>query len=340
MSIRRFALDGTVPTRLERAPLSARDGARRRPSLRPWQRLGASAAVLALASGLLLGLAPGGNAAAVSEPLPSTAGAVGIATSASIDHIVVIVMENHSSSAIVGSSKAPYLNSLIARYGLATRYTAVAHPSEPNYLALFSGSTQGVRDDGVHTLSGRSLADQLEAVGRTWRVVAENVPTSCYRGATAYGGADGLGWYARKHNPAISFSNISRNASRCANIVNMKHFSLTAANFQLVVPNMCHDMHDCSVATGDAFLKRFLAPVVANPAFAHTLVFITWDEGTDSTGGGGRVATIAVGPTVRPGVKSTVAHTHYSLLRTVENIWGLGCLNRTCSANDLREMLR
>jgi hypothetical protein len=256
---------------------------------------------------------------------------------AAVDRIIVIVMENHSYSAILNSRSAPYLSSLIKRYGLATNYTGVAHPSEPNYLALFSGSGQGVVDDGVHTLSGRNLADQLEAHGRTWRVVAENVPLGCYRGATFYGGPDGPGWYARKHEPAIMFRDISADPSRCAMITDLRHFSLTAADFQLVVPNMCHDMHDCSIATGDAFLRRFVGAITASPTFANTLVVVTFDEGTDSDGGGGRIPTILLGPMVRPGARSAVAHNHYSLLRTIQNVWALGCLNRSCAANDLRE---
>jgi hypothetical protein len=256
---------------------------------------------------------------------------------AGIDRIVLIVMENHSYAGIVNNPSAPYLNSLIRGYGLATNYTGVAHPSQPNYIALFSGSTQGVTDDNVHDLAGRNLADQLEARGKTWRVVAENVPLGCYRDATFYGGADGAGWYARKHEPAITFNGIAGNASRCARITNLRHFSLTAADFQMIVPNMCNSMHDCSVATGDAFLKRFVTRVSANAASAHTLVMITFDEGTDSAGGGGRVATILVGPMVRKGFRSTVAHNHYSLLRTIENVWSLGCLKNSCAAKDLRE---
>ena len=275
-------------------------------------------------------------AAADAAPAGSL-GAAPVPAYAGIDRIVVIVMENHSYSGIVNNRAAPYLNSLIHRYGLATKYTGVAHPSEPNYVALFSGSTQGITDDGVHVLAGRSLADQLEARRKTWRVVAENLPPHCYSGATAYGGADGAGWYARKHEPAIMFTSIATNPARCANITDLRHFALTAANFQLVVPNMCHDMHDCSVGAGDAFLARFVGPITRSAAFAHTLVVITFDEGTDGAGGGGRVATVLVGPMVRRAARSSVAHNHYSLLRTIENAWSLGCLNKSCKANDLRE---
>ena len=102
-------------------------------------------------------------------------------------HVFLIVLENRSASSVLGSADAPFLNSLAARFGVADAYQAVAHPSQPNYLALFSGSTQGVTDDGVHDVRAASIADQLDATGRTWRVYAENVPTGCYRGASSDG---------------------------------------------------------------------------------------------------------------------------------------------------------
>jgi hypothetical protein len=256
-----------------------------------------------------------------------------------IDRIVVIVMENHAYGSIVDNSAAPYLNGLISRYGLATAYTAVAHPSEPNYVALFTGSTQGITDDAVHSYTRPSLADQLEAHGRTWRVVAENVPGGCFTGAVAYGGADGAGWYARKHEPAIMSTRIAGDPVRCARITNMGHFTLGGAAFQLIIPNMCHDMHDCSVAAGDAFLKRLVVPITKSPLFAHTLLVITFDEGTTDAGGGGRVATVVVGPMVRRGFQSAIPHNHYSLLRTIEDAWGLGCLAKSCAAGDLGEFI-
>ncbi len=265
-------------------------------------------------------------------------GAQGSGGVPSFSHVYVIVMENHEYSSIVGSSSAPYLNGLIAQYGLATNYDAVSHPSEPNYLALFSGSTQGVTDDGTYNLAGTNLADQVAAHQRTWRVFAQNVPLGCYTGASASGGPDGSGSYARKHEPAISFTDISGNAARCANIVNFSQFDPAAANYELIVPNLCNDMHDCSVATGDSFLKGFVPSILASPAFrTGGVLFITWDEGTTNLGGGGHVATLVIGPGVRAGFKSAVAHDHYSLVRTIEDAWGLGCLNQACSANDLRE---
>jgi phosphatidylinositol-3-phosphatase len=263
-----------------------------------------------------------------------------MATVPSFNHIYLIVMENHEYGSIVGNRRAPYLNALIRRYGLATNYHAVSHPSEPNYLALFGGSTFGVRDDGRHDLAARNLVDQLAARGRTWHVYAQDVPGHCYTGSAAYGGADLVGaggWYARKHEPAISFTDIARNATRCARISRLASFSPTAASFELIVPNMTNDMHDGSIGQGDAFLRAFVSRITGNAAFANSLLLITWDEGSTSLGGGGHVATIVVSPRVRPGFRSAIAHSHYSLLRTIEDAWALGCLNRTCTANDMRE---
>lgn len=273
---------------------------------------------------------------------PSRTAGVSAATATGVPafrHIFLIVMENREYGSIVGSSQAPYINGLIRRYGLATNDHAITHPSEPNYLALFAGSTFGVRDDGVHNLTARNLADQLDARGRTWRVYAQDLPGRCSTASAAYGGVDLVGpagWYARKHEPAISFTDIARTA-RCARVTRLAGFSPTAADFELIVPNTTNDMHDGTVAQGDAFLRAFVPRITSSSAFANSLLLITWDEGSTSLGGGGHVATLVVSPLVPAGRRSGVAHTHYSLLRTVEDAWGLGCLSHTCTANDLRE---
>jgi acid phosphatase len=282
--------------------------------------------------------------ALVAMPLPVSAGSAQAAGAVSavpaFDHIYVIVMENKEYGTIVGNSRAPYINSLIRHNGLAANYTAVTHPSQPNYLALWGGSTFGIHDNAIHNLTGRNLSDQLAAHGRTWHVYAQNLPRVCSTVATAYGGVDlvgGAGWYARKHEPAISFTNISRYRSRCSRITRLSTFSPTAANFELIVPNMTNDMHDGSIARGDAFLKAFVPRITGDPAFGNSLLVITWDEGTSRIGGGGHVATLLISPRTPAGRRSAVAHNHYSLLRTIENAWGLGCLRQTCNANDLRE---
>ena len=252
-------------------------------------------------------------------------------------HVYVVVMENEEASSIVGDSRAPYINSLIGKYGLATNYTAVDHPSEPNYIALFSGSTHGITDDGKYNLAGKNVADQIEAHGRDWRVFAQNLPDApCYTGSTSSGGPDGEGTYARKHEPAISFTDISGNPARCAKIQNFSHFSPSAADYELIVPNLCNDMHDCGVKTGDTFLKGFLPKILTSSAMRGSVLFLTWDEGSSSTGGGGKVATVVIGDGVPAGFTSATGYSHYSLLRTIEDSWGLGCLGSACSAGDMR----
>jgi phosphatidylinositol-3-phosphatase len=255
-------------------------------------------------------------------------------------HVFVILMENEEATAIIGNTAAPYINGLANQYGLASNDNAVSHPSEPNYLALWSGSTQGVTDDGVYNFtSGSTLADQIEAAGRTWHVAAQNVPLGCYTGATA-SGTDGAGTYARKHEPAISWTSVSGNPARCANITDFSHFDPSVGSFWLIVPNLCNDMHDCSIATGDAFLKGFMPKIITSNAFANSVIFLTWDEGTTATGGGGKVATIVISPLGVPALVSSTSHSHYSLLHTIENAWGMPCLANACSANDLREFFQ
>jgi len=254
-------------------------------------------------------------------------------------HVYLLIMENRGITDILTSSKATYLASLIARYGLATNYDSLTRGSQPNYLALFSGSAQGVADDLAHDLPASNLADQLDTAGRTWRVFAENVPPDCFTGTLASGGPDGAGTYARKHEPAISFTDISTDPSRCSRISDFSHFDPSAADLELIVPNLCHDMHDCSTADGDAFLASFVPRIMASPSWATSVLFITFDEGNGVKPHPDRVATIVVAPSVRPGLRSDVHHDHYSLLRTIETVLGLPCLAHSCTANDLSELL-
>ncbi len=272
---------------------------------------------------------------------PAASAGTRAASLPAFDHVYLIVMENRAYGSIVGNPYAPYINSLIADYGLATNYDAVSHPSEPNYLALFGGSTFGITNDGIHTLAKSNLADQLQKAGLSWHVYEQNYPGNCSRTSSARGGVDliGLGgWYARKHDPAISFKDIARRPRRCARITPLAGFSPGAANFELIVPNTTNDMHSGTTAQGDAFLQAFVPLITSSPAFAHSLLLITWDEGSGSRGGGGHVATIVISPLLKSqGVQSAVPHDHYSLLRTIEAGLGLPCLRRACRANDLAE---
>lgn len=284
----------------------------------------------------------------ITKPTPT---APALAAVPAFDHIYVIVMENKEEGSIVGNPDAPYLNQLIHQHGLATNYTAVTHPSQPNYIALWSGSTQGVLDDGVHRVEAQHLGDQIENAGKSWKVFAQNLPVVdsagnpiCFTGAAASNGPDGPGTYARKHEPAITFVNVSNNTSRCeAHITDFSHFDPAAANLELIIPNLCNDMHDCGVKTGDSWLQSWLPSHILNTSTwsnSNSALFITWDEGSGNTGGGGKVATIVVSKQTLAGFTSDVPHNHYSLLRTIEQAWGLGCLKESCSANTLGEFFK
>jgi hypothetical protein len=250
-------------------------------------------------------------------------------------HIYVIVMENKEYGRIVGASAAPYLNSLIARYGLATNFYAETHPSEPNYIALTSGGLQGTSTDGTYNLAVPNLFDQIEASGRTWRLYAQGYPGNCYKGsisATVVDGTGAAGDYARKHNPAISYTSISGNPTRCASITRLAGFDPAAADFEMIIPNEINDMHSSSVAAGDAFLKAFVPQIVDSAAFADSVVFITWDEGDTSANGGGHIATVVLSPGMTPAARYDGACTHYSMLHTIEQAWGLPYLGEASNA--------
>lgn len=251
----------------------------------------------------------------------------------------LIVLENHSYGQIIGSGSAPFLNTLANRYGLATDYHAVGRPSQPNYLALVSGSTQGVSDDGVHDVTATTLFDQLEAAHRSWRVFAENVPAGCFTGASSSGGQDGPGTYVRKHEPAISFTSISASPQRCAQITNLSSFDPAAADFNLIVPNLCHDMHDCSVRQGDAWLSQFVPRITDSAAFRDGgLLVIVFDEAKSGDDAQHTVLVFARA-SLAAGTRATGRATHYSLLRALEELWGLPCLASSCDAQAIPELL-
>jgi hypothetical protein len=273
-------------------------------------------------------------------------GQLGLSPMPAFDHIYVIMMENKEYPSVVGDGSAPYLNHLIQQYGSATNYTGVAHPSQPNYNALWSGSTGGITDDDNHDLTGTTVADQLEAAGKSWMVFAENYPASsgapsCYTDATAKDGPDGSGTYARKHNPAMSFTSVNQNAQRCAeHITDFSHFDPAAANFNLIVPNLCHDMHDCPVSAGDSWLQNWLPSHILNTSTwnqTNSAVIITWDEGTSPTGGGGHIPTIIISKQTPAGYVSATPANHYTLLRTIEDAFGLGCLQASCTNGNLAQ---
>jgi phosphatidylinositol-3-phosphatase len=249
----------------------------------------------------------------------------------SFDHAIVIVFENKEWNQIVGSRDAPTFNAMAKRYALVTRYYGVTHPSLPNYLALVSGSTQRITTDCTDCIvHARNLADTLEAAGKTWKLYAESLPTAGFTGASS-------GRYAKKHAPFLYFRDVVGNRARLARIVPLTALRADVRagrlpDFSFVVPNMCNSMHDCSVRTGDAWLRGVLPSLLTLP---NTAVFVVFDEGLTNVRGGGHVAALVLGTAVRTGSRFTAVTSHYGLLRTIEQAWGLPFLGRSARATPI-----
>ena len=251
-----------------------------------------------------------------------------------VDKVVLVVFENKEFPQVVGTGAAPTFDAFAKRYALLTDYRGVAHPSLPNYLALVSGSTQGVTSDCTTcVVAARNLADTLERAGRTWKTYAEGLPAPGFTGPSA-------GRYAKKHDPLLYFEDVVGRPDRLRRIVPLTAFrrdleAHALPDFSLVVPDLCHDMHDCPVSTGDAWLGAFLGPLLRSGELGHGVVYVVFDEGTGDAGGGGRVPALVVGPLVRPGARARGPLDHYSLLRTIEDAWRLPRLARSAAARPI-----
>jgi phospholipase C len=302
-----------------------------------------------IGAGLLL-VAPAGGAAAAAGRRgasgPGMAGACrGGAAPQRWRHVIWIWMENHSYASVLGSA-APFTSALARACGLATGYHNVTHPSLPNYLAATSGSTQGVTDDCSPADCSRasdSIFQQVSRSGRSWAAYDESMPSNCALGS------DGL--YAARHNPAVYYTAIRRECARSDVPLGTPAAGPLAAAlranrlpaFAFVTPNLCDDTHDCSVATGDAWLARWLPAIVGSRAYraGGTAVVVTWDEGEggstndcarNTSDPGCHVAAIVVSPSTRPGTRARGLFDHYSLLRLTEGMLGLPYLGHAGDA--------
>jgi phosphatidylinositol-3-phosphatase len=248
------------------------------------------------------------------------------------DHVIVVVLENKSQSSVTGNPDAPKFNGFAKRNAVLSHYGGVAHPSLPNYLALVSGSTHGIRSDCTSCIvSGRNLADTLEAAGLSWKTYAEGLPRPGFTGASDSGRR-----YAKKHVPFLYFRDVVSSPARLRRVVPFRQFwqDLGASrlpSLSLVVPNLCHDMHDCSVKRGDRWLGGFLKPVLRSPELSSSVVFVVTDE-PEELRPQAPVPAIALGPLVVPGSRYSRATSHYGLLRTIEDAWGLPRLGHSAQA--------
>jgi hypothetical protein len=253
-----------------------------------------------------------GGSAAASSPRTSTStggtdqSAPGSATVPRFDHIVVVVLENHAYSQLIGRGSAPFLNSLADRGAVLTNFYALTHPSEPNYLAMFSGSTHGLSDDSCpHSYTGPNLAASLLAAGQSFTGYSEDLPEPGFTGCSA-------GAYARKHNPWVNFAALPAGINQP--LTAFPEDLSRLPNVAFVIPNLDNDMHDGSVAQGDRWLRAHLGEYADWSVDHNSLLIVTADE--DDRDHHNRIATVFTGAHVRSG-KYPARTDHYGLLATL-----------------------
>jgi hypothetical protein len=240
-------------------------------------------------------------------------------------HVFLIVMENHSAQeALAGQFTA----TLATKYGVANNFHAITHPSVPNYLALTSGSTWGLADDSYHVLPKQDLGTQLTAAGVTWRAYME--------GFGDEGCLDSPVPYDPGHNPFAYYGGACP-----ANVVPFTFFAVDLAGntprFSWITPDMCHDTHNCSVATGDDWLKQTVGEITDSSAWKNSgVLFITWDE--DDGSASNQVLTLVITPSLGHRTSSR-SYNHYSLLATIEDIMGVGRLGKAAQAQPMNDLV-
>lgn len=270
----------------------------------PRRPLTALAAGLGLVAGSLGIWAAAGSTAQAAAGLPTP------------DHVVVVVMENHAYTQVIGSSGAPYFNNTLKAGGaVLTNSFGLTHPSEPNYYMLFSGSNQGRTDDscvGVGSIDKPNLASELITAGKSWGSYNEGLPS---QGSTTCSS----GRYAQKHNPWFGFGNVPTNTAYTFAQFPTDYSTLPKVSF--VVPDLCNDMHDCSVSTGDTWIKNKLGAYATWAKTHNSILVVTFDE--DNRLSGNRIPTVLYGEHVTPGSSSATTYNHYNVLRTLEDLAGL-----------------
>jgi hypothetical protein len=289
---------------------------------------------------------------------PSGGGSSAPSNISRFQHIFLIVMENSDYDDIIGSSKAPHLNALANQYGLATNYWAVSHPSEPNYVAMVGGSTFGIADDASYTVNAESapyLGSQLEGAGLSWKSYQQGLPHPGYLGETA--NTNGA-LYASKHNPFMNFLTHYPETQRPEELAKIVPDTQLAAdlvsgsvpNFSFISPGLCDDMHgdpacgdeDTLTSAGDTYVNTLVTQIMQASVWSqgNNAIIVTWDESSlgvalgpfGIAAGGGHVATIVITNHGPRGVKDGTAYNHYALLLTIQDAFGLGCLQNSCPA--------
>ncbi|GAA1814205.1 acid phosphatase [Planosporangium flavigriseum] len=261
-------------------------------------------------------------------PAPSATSAVDGALHP--DHVVVAIFENTAYAKMAGNKKAPYLNSLMKRSAVFTNAHAVTHPSQPNYLALFSGSTHGVKDDHCPVdLRGKpNLGRQLLDAGLGFTGYSEDLPMPGFLGCSHKR-------YAAKHNPWVDFDNVPASANQPYSAFPTDFSTLPTVSF--VVPNLCDDMHDCGVETGDRWARAHLDPYLRWAERHNSLLIVTFDENDGSPKN--QILTLFAGAGVAPRNHREPIN-HYRVLRTIQDFYGLPPIGQTARSSPIRDLGR
>lgn len=244
------------------------------------------------------------------------------------DHVVIAVFENKDVDQVLGSGQAPFLDQL-ARTGVDfTNAHAETHPSQPNYLVLFSGGAQGTTDDScLPRLSAPNLATQLIGAGRSFVGYSEDLPEAGFTGCRS-------GRYAQKHSPWAAFDNVPAASNQPWSAWPGDYAQLPTVS--IVIPNLCNDMHDCDVAVGDRWLRQNLSGYLDWARTHNSLLIVTFDE-TDSQSGSNRIVTLFGGAMLRPGPVGEPVD-HYRLLRTLEAMYHLPALGHAAASTPITDV--
>ena len=269
---------------------------------------------------------------AATSPTPKVAEPPTIAPTATpspsptpLPHVFVIVMENRS---LTTALRSEVINGLASNHALATNYRAVAYPSLPNYLALTSGSTHGVIDNGYYALPAGGIGAQLTQAAIPWRAYMEGLTDAgCMRSPYPY---------ALKHNPFAYYG------GACPpNVAPLEMLDADLArdtpNFAWITPGLCHDGHDCALTEAGAWVNDLVTRIVASGAFRQRgIIFIVWDEDDGASGNVVPLIVIADGGPVR---QTATPYDHYSLLATIEDLFKLPRLGAAADASPIAELL-
>ncbi|HZU54925.1 MAG TPA: alkaline phosphatase family protein [Actinocrinis sp.] len=298
--------------------------------------------ILALAATVALAIGGVVGAAGSSQPAAAATGPCGtLSTPPTYTHVIWVWMENHSYSDIIGSSQAPYINSLAGQCGLATNYHNVSHPSLPNYVGATSGlavsSLKNFDSDCNPSTKCSTSSASIFGQGESWKAYEESMPSNCDKSNS--------GEYAVRHNPPPYFTSLSGCSTFDVPYTQLASdlSAGTLSAFSFVTPNLIDDMHDGTIAQGDSWLSSNLPTILNSSEYQSgtTAVFLTWDEGSGGSSGEDcsanttdnscHVATIVISPSTRAGSTSGTLFNHYSLLGTAEQLLGLPALGQAAS---------